>query len=403
VTVSTRATTDVFAERTTAIAALADALGWALTSSRLISRDAIGDSFVTGHVLDITNPDGTALQRTVYLDTGSLDREGTVPVPDGSGGLYCAWLYPSDPALPELAPSVYAESATELLAGLGLETGAVVPTVVTYRPGKRAVVRVDTALGRTLFLKVVRPQRVEEVVRRHRAWLAGGIPVPEVLTWTPDGLVVLAALPGREAIGFLEQLDVAALTDELARVTKRIADLDSTEPARVSLATRLDFYFDGMTRLAPSQKDRIASLCHDIEGMLADGGTPPAGVTVHGDLHLGQLFADPALPHQITGVLDIDTAGIGDPADDAAAVVAHLIATAALQERRGEEERAFIARALADDLKTRWTWPEDPGFRSRASAIAATHLLGHSLAGSLEPLDALSAARAMLERAPRHV
>ena len=106
-------------------------------------------------------------------------------------------------------------------------------------------------------------------------------------------------------------------------------------------------------------------------------------MTVHGDLHLGQVFVDPLNPTEIVGVLDIDTAGLGDAADDAAALVAHLLVTAEHRDRQGERAFALTARSLAGRARMRWASEGDPGFAARAAAITATHLLGHALSGSV--------------------
>jgi len=47
----------------------------------------------------------------------------------------------------------------------------------------------------------------------------------------------------------------------------------------------------------------------------------------------------------------------------------------------GEDDFAASARLLASRFKARWDRPSDPGFHDRACAIAATHVLGHALAG----------------------
>jgi aminoglycoside phosphotransferase (APT) family kinase protein len=101
-------------------------------------------------------------------------------------------------------------------------------------------------------------------------------------------------------------------------------------------------------------------------------------VTIHGDLHMGQLFVDPEQPSVIAGILDIDTAGVGDPADDAGAFYAHLIALAESLSTR-DPSSAAASFEIAAAWRARWRRNLNAGFADRASAIAATHLLGHAL------------------------
>src|SRR5690606_11465415 len=114
-------------------------------------------------------------------------------------------------------------------------------------------------------------------------------------------------------------------------------------------------------------------------------------VTVHGDLHLGQVFVDTTTRNSIVGLLDIDTAGLGDPADDAAAMWAHLKVTA---HQRGEHGAS--AERLARVARDRWPRASDPSFAARAGAIGAVHMLGHTLAGAITVPAALQFAESSL-------
>src|SRR5690606_33804762 len=122
--------------------------------------------------------------------------------------------------------------------------------------------------------------------------------------------------------------------------------------------------------------------------------TPFPHKTIHGDLHLGQIFVDPDSPLTITGVLDIDTAGTGDPADDAAALYGHLEVLTRHLESSGRSDAALRTRQLGAVWRDLWRRDDDPGFRHRALAITATHLMGHALRQSTD-----AAAIALLRRA----
>jgi hypothetical protein len=387
---------DAFTERTAAAERVVASLGGQVHSARLISSESSGDSFVTGYVVETTDPSGTLREHTVYLDTGLDDAPGTVRLTDSTGRSLRAWIYPADPALPALASVVYPESAARILTHLGLAPTAVDLSVCTYRPGKRAVVRVETPES-ALYVKIVRPERSASIAATHRSWTAADIPVARLVAWSPDGMLAMEPLRGIEAISVVGSGgDVSRLVERVRDLTRRIAGAASDHPARPSLANRLDPTRTGMVRLAPGCISSIDTLCTRIRTTLDRLGPVPLPVTIHGDLHLGQIFLDPDEPGLITGVVDIDTAGLGDPADDAAALVAQLLASAELMEHGGYPDRAVAARRAARRFRDAWGWPDDPGFAERASAITATHLLGHALSGSLDPDTAIRLAHAWL-------
>src|SRR5690606_7884641 len=95
-------------------------------------------------------------------------------------------------------------------------------------------------------------------------------------------------------------------------------------PARRSLGLRADWYRDRLVPRHPGLSDRLDALVDRIGRDLRDAPGPTAAV--HGDLHLGQLLQ--VRPGGPLAVLDLDTGGLGDPADDDAALWAHLLATA---------------------------------------------------------------------------
>lgn len=371
------------AERAAILETVADSLGMRLASSSTIHSEASGDGLVTGHRVDLVSPDGATHSETVYLQDNPHHHpgEGVLRMRASSGEETDAWLYPNDPALPALRAAVFTDAAAVLLSRLGLEASGLRVEVAAYRPGKRAVVCMRTNHS-TIFLKVVKPNVVEALRSRHDYWLSAGIPVPRVIAWAPDGLVALEALPGIEAIEIVPRLAVNNdFVDAVGRLTAAFARIPSEAPARASLVRRLDWYTRGLYTIAPTHRPGIAAVHSRIAARIAAASPPPALVTIHGDLHLAQLFVDPVSPHPVLGILDIDTAGIGDPADDAAALWAHLIVTAEYRVLAGDDAFAASARELAERFRARWPENDDAGFAERAAAIAATHLMGHALSG----------------------
>jgi hypothetical protein len=162
------------------------------------------------------------------------------------------WLYPADPELPALRTAVYAESASVVLGRLGLPVDGVRVSLAAYRPGKRAVVRVD-ATDAAYFLKVVRPSKAEPLQAQHTLWREAGMAVPRVLGWSDEGLVALEALDGVEMIGVLDRVtEPSALLDAIARVTEGIGAVRSIAVARASLVRRVDWYEGRLLELLPN-------------------------------------------------------------------------------------------------------------------------------------------------------
>lgn len=383
--------------------AVAGSLGATLVDAHALQIEPTGQGFTHGYRVTLRDEAGGTADHTVFVETSPPDttRSGvlTLTQPE-TGERVDVWVYPADPSLPALRTAVYAEAASIVLARLGLPVEDLRVSLAAYRPGKRAVVRVDTART-AYFLKVVRPPAAEPLQAKHTHWRHEGVPVPTVLGWSEEGLVALEALAGSELISVLDRVPGPdALLDEIVRLMQRIAAVPSTAPARASLVRRLDWYEERLVEQLPAYDGLIETTSRAIARRFRAGGAPPPSRTVHGDLHLAQLLVDPAAPTTITGVLDIDTSGWGDPADDAAALYAHLIATVVHDGGSRATLRASRASVLADGWRRRWfSWPE-AGFADRAHAIAATQLLGHALARSAAGSDD---AAVLIERAHRVV
>lgn len=380
---------------------MASSLGSTLGDVSALQVEPTGQGFTHGYRVTLIDEHDKSAHHTVFVETSPPDstRPGVLTLTQPTTGERVdVWVYPADPALPALRTAVYAEAAAVVLGRLGLPVDEITVSLAAYRPGKRAVVRVDTS-GTAYFLKVVRPSTAEPLQRRHTQWRQHGVPVPSVLGWSEEGLVALEALAGAELISVLDRVtDPRVLLDELERLVVQVASVPSEAPARASLVRRLDWYQERLIDQLPDHDGLIERTAAVITSRYRQGGDPPPSRSVHGDLHLAQLLVDPAEPARITGVLDIDTSGWGDPADDAAALYAHLIATVIHDGGSASTVRARRSSVLADGWRRRWFGSRDPGFADRAHAIAATQLLGHALARSAA---GSSDAELLLERAHR--
>lgn len=342
------------------VTAAADALGVPVDSLSTISREPLGVGSVVGYTVD-GNPGAVA-----YLDTSLL----SVPAETGlvQEDVARLWMHPADPHLPALAPSAYGHSLAILLSRLGI-TAEGDPALVAYRPGRRAVLRVPSD-GDAIWVKVVRPRRVERIVALHRTLGAAGLPVPGVRGWAPDGLVVLDPADGAAALEIVAGRGApeAAVLDSVDRIRAALSRAPLTGAARASIVARTGWYAARLRATLPAAREDVAT----VVGALAQHPAPVrTDVGIHGDLHLGQLFL--AGDGGVTGLIDVDTAGLGDPADDVGALVGHAVASAALTAPLRD------ASALWAFAEAAWQrWRHEPG----SAAAASVHLLGHALAAA---------------------
>jgi aminoglycoside phosphotransferase len=358
--------------------------------------------YLRGYRLELVGPAGEEESRLVFIEPGlaSALAPGVLTIPVGeSSDVVAVWLYPSDPALPALRTVTDVASTAAVLSGLGITWSPTEVAVVSYRPGRRAVIRVDSGASR-LFLKVIEPGKAESISERHELFRSSGLPVPRALGWSSDGVIAMSSLPGIEAQSAVDRiLDQSAFLDQLEFLCALLEGVPAVNTARPSLYNRLDWYLERLTERLPTDAARIAEVGAAIANRGEEGyGFEFTPVTIHGDLHLGQLFIDPQAPSEIAGVLDIDTAGVGDPADDAGAFYAHVIALAESHDDHGVSADCI---RLAAAWMSRWHRNRNAGFAARARAIAATHLLGHALQPTAA--DQAAASRRLMEHAYRIV
>ena len=337
---------------------LADAFG--VDPSQIIARtrEPLGAGSVAG--FDV-GADGERLRYYVDTSRSPVPSETGLALGDPASPDARVWLHPADPHLPALAPAAFGHAAAALLARLGI--GAVdTPALVAYRPGRRAVVRVTTTEG-AAWIKIVRPSRVQRIVETHTRLGGGGVPVPEVRGWASEGLIVIDDAHGVAAQHV--RWDPDRLLDSVDGLRATLAETRLGVSVQ-GAATRLPWY---ASRLTPSDGEierRAASLIARLQAELSS--LVPVEATVHGDLHFGQLFLDAG--DAIAAVIDVDTAGRGDPAEDTAAFIAHAAASALITSTDEGRERVW---QLADSAYARWG--DDPATR----LLAAVHLVGHAI------------------------
>lgn len=362
-------------------AAFADS-GLRVVSFRPHSVEPSGGGFLYGYEVDTV--DGAGAESTVltFIDTDpasvspATEPGANVVADPATGSPVRVWAYPSDPALPALQTVTYPERVIGLLDDCGIVAAAPLLSVAAYRPGKRAVVRAECG-DTTFFLKVVRPSRAEPIAAQHAAFSARGLPVPRVLAVRPEGLLVLEQVRGVPAgTRVLDIASGASFVPGLIALGRAVAGVRLDQPAQADALDNAAWHRKSLASSLPDQGGRIQRLYDEIDARVATW-SPDERQVVHGDLHLEQLFVDPADPSSITGLLDIDTAGLGHPARDAGALVAHLVVTAQWHRGNGDADEARACERIADAVVGGWT-TGNASLADRLPPTIASQLLAHA-------------------------
>lgn len=293
--------------------------------------------------------------------------EGDVTVLRGDLGEVALWRLAEDPWLPGMRVALDPDSVRDMLATLGVARGLVALRLRAYRPGRRAVVEVQTDAFRC-FLKVVRPHRIVALQRRHQV-VAGRLPVPLSHGWSPElGLIVLEARRGmtlHEALASGEPLPTAG---DVRQLLDGLPDLAPSGEGASAAPSQVQAGIDHLPlvrRLAPEAARELDGF--DLEAMV---GRTRRIQTVHGDLHEAQLLVEDG---RLSALLDIDTVGAGDPRDDWATFLGHL-AVRSQECESGERGRVHAySRDVAEVLRA---YSQRPDGDEEASARVAAVIVG---------------------------
>lgn len=283
-----------------------------------------------------------------------------VAVLRGGAGEVALWPIAEDPWLPGMRVALDPAAVREMLAPLRVPRAPVALRLRAYRPGRRAVVEATTG-GYRFFVKVLRPGAIERLQVRHRV-MEGIVPVPASHGWSPQmGLVVLEGRPGKTLREALAQGDAVPEPRSIAGLLEALPEIGDGLRASTQVQAGVA-QLNLVRRLAPE----TAPLLEGFDLAAAVG--PSANThTVHGDLHEAQLLVEDGL---VTGLLDVDTVGRGDPRDDWATFLGHLVVRH--QESRGPERERLrrYAREVAELLTSRYRGDGDPhAIDARVAAV----------------------------------
>lgn len=298
---------------------------------------------------------------------------GTLPVvaeADGRTLEVGVWRWPFDPRLTALTDMVTSDSAAARLdhlvrAPLSLD-------VVAYRPTERCVVRVTGSCGTTIYVKVIDPAAAGAVIDRHRRLLAAGLPVPEIIGSDADaGWLAMAELPGDTLRLRLKAHQPGwPPAEEYLDLVQRLRSVELTTVAPVAPRSVDALGHAAMLGVVvPEQQPRLERLAQALTDAAATAAGR-VGPTVHGDLYEAQIIVEGG---RITGLLDIDDAGPGDPLDDLATVLGHLRYR---QQTTTERRHRDAVRRYADGLRRGFIRGSADVDREELDAVTAGVLIG---------------------------
>ncbi|WP_207921222.1 phosphotransferase [Micromonospora sp. KC721] len=288
---------------------------------------------------------------------------GTLLLDDGVDRV-AVWRFPHDPHLPALPAATDPVAVGRLLTELGYSAERPRLRVRAYRPGRRAVVEAVAGRDR-LFLKVVRPRRITALHERHRLLTGAGVPAPCSLGYTSDGLLALQSLPGRTLRHALARGAPTPSARQVLSLLERLPDTLAVGPSRASWPDKAAHYASVVAAALP---DRAAQ-AGDLAAEIVAGVAPEPVTAVHGDLYESQLLVS---GRHITGLLDIDTAGAGNRADDLACLLGHLSVLAQIDPGRAPT----INRLGAEWLAAFDTHVDPASLRRRVAAVVLSLATG---------------------------
>lgn len=312
---------------------------------------------------------GAMPQRPEKGSGSSWGDPGPVAV-EAEGCALIGWLWPDDPWLPGLRSCA---ALVDPSLGLDLpEPEALHPDPLSYRPTRRAVLRLDAdgLDDPAAWLKVVRPARQHELVQRHLSLWEAGVPVPQPLAASGDGAVLLAHVPGHPA-----SRKHHGDPDSPLQAEHLLALLDRLPPSVMDLARRpswtervLDYARSAAASL-PGSADEVLSHAEAVDDARR-ASEDTALVPGHGDFHAGNVMVGPRLLDPamgpITGLLDLDSVGPGRLDDDLACYLAHRCA----QLRDSQDDHAPLsAPAIAPVLEVFDAVVDPASLRVRVSGV----------------------------------
>ena len=237
--------------------------------------------------------------------------------------------YPDDPHLPGLRLAASAVDAPELLAKhVALSPYRLRVESVRYRPGTRAVLRHisswrQSRLGHvTLFVRVMRPRRVQRLLTSAVLAKESGFVIPRFVgSWEEGGVVWMTRIPGatvRTMIGKGIPPEPHRVLDGLEKLWS--ATIESKQGRPLNLLADYQWTAGLLSRsLQGDGACRILQQATDVLGPFSKAWRP--STLAHNDFYDDQMLVT---PDGEIALVDFEETGPGDPLYDVGNMLAHM-------------------------------------------------------------------------------
>lgn len=185
-----------------------------------------------------------------------------------------------------------------------------------YRVGRRAVVA-----GSEGFVKVVRPKRLDALVRTHR-WLASAhmdVETPQLMKVDATGAIEISAVAGTSMHNVLRHRSfdehLCAAVDMIAVALAELHATTAPDDLSIRTPDQPERWIETVNGAEPARCPGLAQVAERLPAL----PSAPAAVT-HGDLHDKNVFLH---THHV-GLIDLDSVAWGAPEDDIANLAVHL-------------------------------------------------------------------------------
>lgn len=316
-----------------------------------------GHQLIVNFQAKMTDAAGEAREELIAAVADNDGLPPGAPVRVLAGQQVAMWRYPQDPVLRSLHRVVDTEALSDMLGYLHLEPRRVKVTPLVYRPTRRAVVRLsiksdalsfDRAAGRIelrpsrreIYVKVVEPRRAEHIGRVHEE-LGRHLPIPRCYgDWSAHGLLALEGLPGMTLRDYIRRENGPPPSpDQLIALLDALPEPPFAIGKARSMRRRVRDHERLLRTIVGDHEERIRRLARPLRALPSQR---PA--VVHSDYYDSQVMVDDR--GAVTGLLDLDGVGWGDPADDLASMLGRVWTSGQTDGRAPERFREYAGELL---------------------------------------------------------
>lgn len=235
------------------------------------------------------------------------------------------WTYPHDPHLAGLpwAADRAAISATLDVSNPVLET-------VVYRPTRRAMIKISEGGATHSWVKVLKPKKAQALLDTISVLEGSEFPYAPLLANPAPGIVVQAHGVGTPLANVISRkpYDAARMFDQIREVLDALPEQVVDLPRQKSWTDRRAHYAKAISQSLPDLTPAVNQMMRTINALVDEDQAP---VPTHGDFFEANLLTNGT---NITTVLDLDSVGPGNRADDYACLLAHVSVLPFLSPRR---------------------------------------------------------------------